>query len=69
MQQSYNYTHRGVPSGEEDGEGWGEINVLVSQRDQHSSSSAPHFSVQHWVQDRIIGLHILGGETDYSLTN
>ena len=38
-------THRGVSGGEEDGEGWREINVLVSQCEQHTPSGAAHLSV------------------------
>lgn len=52
-------THGGVSGREEDGEGGGEINVLVTQRNQHPAPRTPDLSVQHWIQDRVIALHIL----------
>lgn len=51
--------HVGVTGGKEDGEGGGQVNVLVTQGDQHSASSAAQLPVQHRIQDGVITLHIL----------
>lgn len=48
-----------VPGWEEDGEFGEEINLLISQGNQYTSSSLPQFTVQHRVQDGVIALHIL----------
>lgn len=57
--QKVGLTYSGVTSGQEDSEGGRQINVLVSQGDQHTTSSASQFSVEHWVQDGVIALYIL----------
>ncbi len=55
-------THRRVAGGQEDGKGGREIDVLVSQGDEDSAPCPPHLTVQDWVQDGIVALHVLGRE-------
>ena len=44
-------THGGVPRGEEDGEGRGEIDVLISEGDEDSPTCPADFTVQHRVEE------------------
>ena len=55
-------TNGGVPRGEEDGEGRGEIDVLISEGDEDTPTCPADFTVQHRVEDWIIALNILWGE-------
>lgn len=56
-------TDRGVAGGEEDDKGWGQIDVLVSKRDENSASGPSHLPVQHRVQDGVVTLHVLSKKT------
>lgn len=53
------YDYRGVSCGEEDDEGRRQIDVLISERDEHSAAGPAHLSVQHRVQDGVVALHVL----------
>ena len=49
----------GIASGQEDDEGRRQVDVLVAERDQHSAPCPPDFTVQNWVQNGVVALHIL----------
>lgn len=51
-----------ISGGEEDNEGWWQINILVSQSNQNSASGSPDFTIQNGIQNWIIALHILKTE-------
>ena len=55
-------SYRGVPSGEEDGEGWREIDVLISERDEDTPTCPPELPVEHGVEDGVVVLHVLHQE-------
>lgn len=50
---------RWITSGQEYAEGRRQIDVLVAEGDEHSSSGAAQFPVQHRIQYRIVVLHVL----------
>ena len=52
-------TDRGVPRGQEYGEGRREIDVLVAQRYEHTPPGTPQLSVQHGIENGVIALDIL----------
>ena len=52
-------TYWWISCGEEDGEWWREINVLVSKGDEDTPTSTTNLTVQDRVQDGVIALHIL----------
>ena len=52
-------TYRGIPGGQEDGEWWWEIDVLVTQCDEDTASCTPQLPVEHRVEDGIVVLHVL----------
>lgn len=51
--------HRGVSRGEEDGEGGGQVNVLVSEGDKDTPTCTSHLPVQDGVEDGVVTLHVL----------
>ena len=63
--------HRGVPGGEEDGEGGREIDVLIPQRDQDTAARATNLPVQDRVQDGVVTLNVLKehGDKHLQITN
>lgn len=48
-----------LPGAKEDDERRAEIDILVSQRDEHTTARATQLTVQHRVQYRIVVLYIL----------
>lgn len=52
-------THRGISGGQENGERWRKINILVTKGDEDTPTSATHLTVEDRVENRIIALHIL----------
>ena len=58
-------TYGWISCGEEDGEWWREINVLVSKCDEDTPTSTTNLTVQDRVQDGVIALNILKWELAY----
>lgn len=48
-----------LPGAKEDDEGRTEIDVLVSERDQHTPSGTAQLAIQHRVKDGVVVLYIL----------
>ena len=53
------WTYCRIPGREEDRERRWQINVLVTQRDEHTASGTTQLSIQYGVEDRIVVLHVL----------
>lgn len=60
--QTLMLTYGWISCGEEDGEWWREINVLVSKGDEDTPTSATNLTIQDRVQNGVIALNILKWE-------
>ncbi len=62
MKPKLKSTHSWVSCRKEDDKRRRQIDVLVSEGDEDTSSSPADLSVQNWVQDRVVTFYILQKE-------